>query len=202
MQQVEFDELRQGRTHQWTEALYILYMLITLILLYNLLIAKLSDTFKSINTSSEEQWMVQWAHLIMGKYVQDRPDHECLYLFVASFSVPPKTSLFIAEIDHLLPWCDYYADMIGYPPDIAQITDPAPIPTGNEVIEPPKRQRYLTFRSQKGIPTRTDVGVWYGDSRVIDHWWGWMVWPMAWFKKFKNVQSELPFEKNRTYCWC
>ncbi|KAJ1539773.1 Transient receptor putative cation channel sub V member 5 [Cladochytrium tenue] len=63
--QAVFDDLRKSKLPAFTEFLFVLYGFLTLILLVNVLIAKLTETFKSIALDSRRQWRVQFAYLIL-----------------------------------------------------------------------------------------------------------------------------------------
>ncbi|KAJ3307198.1 Transient receptor putative cation channel sub V member 4 [Blyttiomyces sp. JEL0837] len=64
--QAIFDDFRRSKLPEFTEFLFILYGFIAIILLVNVLIAKLTETFKSIALDSQRQWKVQFATLVLG----------------------------------------------------------------------------------------------------------------------------------------
>ncbi|KAJ3191169.1 Transient receptor putative cation channel sub V member 6 [Irineochytrium annulatum] len=63
--QAVFDDFRKAKLPAFTELLFVTYGFLTLVLLVNVLIAKLTETFKSIALDSRRAWRVQWAYLIM-----------------------------------------------------------------------------------------------------------------------------------------
>ncbi|KAJ3354250.1 hypothetical protein HDU83_005634 [Entophlyctis luteolus] len=64
--QASFDDFRYSRLPALTEFLYIIYGFVVLILLLNVLIAMLAETFKVIATNSKRHWRMQFAELLLG----------------------------------------------------------------------------------------------------------------------------------------
>ncbi|ORY43270.1 hypothetical protein BCR33DRAFT_851044 [Rhizoclosmatium globosum] len=60
-----FDDFRFAEIPAFTEFLYVLYMFVTQVVLFNVLIAMLAETLKSIAKDSERTWRVQFASLLI-----------------------------------------------------------------------------------------------------------------------------------------
>ncbi|KAJ3063176.1 Transient receptor putative cation channel sub V member 6 [Podochytrium sp. JEL0797] len=63
--QAVFDDFRRSSIPAFTEFLYIVYMFITQVVLFNVLIAMLAETLKAIAKDSERNWRVQFATILM-----------------------------------------------------------------------------------------------------------------------------------------
>ncbi|KAJ3237724.1 hypothetical protein HDU81_009107 [Chytriomyces hyalinus] len=61
-----FDDFRNAKLPAFTEFLFVLYGFMVMVLLLNVLIAKLVETFKEVAKDSKRVWKVQFAHLIVG----------------------------------------------------------------------------------------------------------------------------------------
>ncbi|KAJ3089386.1 hypothetical protein HK102_006521 [Quaeritorhiza haematococci] len=61
------DDLRKGRTPAYAVALFICHAVFTSILLLNLLIALLNNSFTEIFNDAEKQWLLGWANLVLEK---------------------------------------------------------------------------------------------------------------------------------------
>ncbi|KAI8611488.1 hypothetical protein BC830DRAFT_1220999, partial [Chytriomyces sp. MP71] len=61
-----FDDFRHAKLPGFAEFLFVLYGFMVMVLLVNVLIAKLVETFKDVAKDSKRYWKVQFAHLIIG----------------------------------------------------------------------------------------------------------------------------------------
>ncbi|KAI8611374.1 hypothetical protein BC830DRAFT_1141440 [Chytriomyces sp. MP71] len=75
--QATYDDFRKAVLPWYTQSLFLLYAFLTIILLLNVLIAKLVETFKAVHRDSERIWKVQLAQLIVdidGRLTQSERD--------------------------------------------------------------------------------------------------------------------------------
>ncbi|ORY43269.1 ankyrin [Rhizoclosmatium globosum] len=63
--QTVFDDFRKSKLAGFTEFLFFLYGFLVMVLLINVLIAKLVETFKEVAKDSKRYWAVQFAYLII-----------------------------------------------------------------------------------------------------------------------------------------
>ncbi|KAI8609820.1 hypothetical protein BC830DRAFT_1173227 [Chytriomyces sp. MP71] len=63
--QAFFDHFRMTRTAWFTEAVYIAYGFVVLLILFNMLIASLAETFKEVNRDHSREWKVQFADMLI-----------------------------------------------------------------------------------------------------------------------------------------
>ncbi|KAJ3067167.1 hypothetical protein HDU98_009629 [Podochytrium sp. JEL0797] len=63
--QAAFDDFREARLPGYTELLFLVYGFVVIVLLVNVLIAQLVETFKEVDRDSKREWKVQLASLIL-----------------------------------------------------------------------------------------------------------------------------------------
>ncbi|KAI8611372.1 hypothetical protein BC830DRAFT_1171939 [Chytriomyces sp. MP71] len=64
--QAVFDDLRKSEFPVFAEALFVVYGILVLVLFYNILIAKLVDTFEDVSQDSKRVWKLEFARLVLG----------------------------------------------------------------------------------------------------------------------------------------
>ncbi|KAI9341750.1 hypothetical protein BDR26DRAFT_918303 [Obelidium mucronatum] len=72
--QEEFEDFREARIPAFTEFLYMLYAFVTVLVLFNVLIAMLAETLVSIASDAKRVWRIQFASLLiqMDESMSDR----------------------------------------------------------------------------------------------------------------------------------
>lgn len=61
----EYEELRSSYYHWMTQMFFVLFLILVPILLLNMLIAMMGNTYSEIIGKSEREWTMQWANILM-----------------------------------------------------------------------------------------------------------------------------------------
>lgn len=61
----EYEELRSSYYHWMTQFFFVLFLILVPILLLNMLIAMMGNTYSQLITQSEREWTIQWANILV-----------------------------------------------------------------------------------------------------------------------------------------
>ena len=98
----DYEELRSSYYHWLTQMFFILFLVLVPILLLNMLIAMMGNTYSEIIGKSEREFALQWANIIME--IERSLDKKEAYRFVDQYTIVnagkgnenPRTTLMVS----------------------------------------------------------------------------------------------------------
>ncbi|XP_055936835.1 transient receptor potential cation channel subfamily V member 5-like [Argiope bruennichi] len=92
----EYEEFRETYYQKLTQLVFALFMVLTPILLLNMLIAMMGNTYCEVITQSEKEWVKQWANIIVA--LERSIDSESAREFIQTYSIKMPSSTKDTEV--------------------------------------------------------------------------------------------------------
>ncbi|XP_035225616.1 transient receptor potential cation channel subfamily V member 5-like [Stegodyphus dumicola] len=86
----EYEEIRETYYQKLTQLVFAMFMVFTPILLLNMLIAMMGNTYCEVITQSEKEWVKQWANIIVA--LERAIDSKSAREFIQSYSIKMPSS--------------------------------------------------------------------------------------------------------------
>ncbi|CAG2161551.1 unnamed protein product [Oppiella nova] len=89
----EYEEIRNSYYHWLTQMFFVLFMILMPILLLNMLIAMMGNTYALVISESEREWTMQWAKILLELEKALSLKESKLFLSQYTLTIAPKTEL-------------------------------------------------------------------------------------------------------------
>ncbi|KAI1301163.1 Transient receptor potential cation channel subfamily V member 5 [Halotydeus destructor] len=101
----EYDELRSSYYHWMTQFFFVLFLILVPILLLNMLIAMMGNTYSELISQSEREWSIQWANILIGieRSLPKKEATSCIEKYTMNLNKDPKSkpsSALMVKLDH------------------------------------------------------------------------------------------------------
>ena len=99
---LQYDILRNSYYHWFTQFFFVLFMILMPILLLNMLIAMMGNTYSLVIAESEREWTMQWAKILLELEKALSPKESKLFLSqytitISSKSEPERPALMVIK---------------------------------------------------------------------------------------------------------
>ncbi len=88
---LQYEELRNSYYHWLTQFFFVLFMILMPILLLNMLIAMMGNTYALVISQSEREWTMQWAKILLELEKALSNKESRLFLSQYTITISPKT---------------------------------------------------------------------------------------------------------------
>lgn len=88
---LQYEELRNSYYHWLTQLFFVLFMILMPILLLNMLIAMMGNTYSLVISESEREWTMQWAKILLELEKALSPKESKQFLSQYTITISPKS---------------------------------------------------------------------------------------------------------------
>lgn len=88
---MQYEKLRSSYYHWLTQFFFVLFMILMPILLLNMLIAMMGNTYAQVISQSEREWNMQWAKILLQLEKSLSPKEAKMFLSQYTIPLTPKS---------------------------------------------------------------------------------------------------------------